>query len=404
MRKLFFVTTGCLASNPRLYKEVTYLSDKAECTLLCFRPVSWQVNFEQDLELEAGKVTIERLESRSGASLAGIYSFLICKAANFLLPLFKKNIFLASMATDRRSLVLNQKLKLMDGRKFECVIAHNPGTLFPVHKYAKRNAVPFVFDMEDWHPGEYVSRRKKLSIEVKLNLLSKILPDATAVTLASPLFEEKLKAISPQEFRETKTVYIANSFPRAEFMPVAGQDLNGPLKMVWFSQNITGGRGLEFFLPVLERYAGDIELTLIGQIQENSNWHKRLSSMRFIRILKPMSPKQLNRFIGHFDVGIAADFPGRDENRDISISNKIISYLQAGLFVLASETRGHRWILSDYKSHGILTSTEVKSIVKAMDEILSSKNLIRENKLKRLEAAKDLSWENECRKLDNIYL
>ena len=58
----------------------------------------------------------------------------------------------------------------------------------------------------------------------------------------------------------------------------------------------------------------------------------------------PESPDEMVRLAGLFDIGLALE-PGRDENNQIAISNKLFTYLLAGNVVIATATKGQRPVI-----------------------------------------------------------
>ena len=112
--------------------------------------------------------------------------------------------------------------------------------------------------------------------------------------------------------------------------------IEGPLRLVWFSQNISAGRGLEYILPPLKKFVGTIELHLFGNL-DGAFYEAHLKPMKNVFIHEPLPQKKLHNNLSNYDVGLALEI-ATDRNRDICLTNKLLAYFQAGLFVFASDT------------------------------------------------------------------
>jgi glycosyltransferase involved in cell wall biosynthesis len=117
----------------------------------------------------------------------------------------------------------------------------------------------------------------------------------------------------------------------------------------WFSQTLGPGRGLEAFLAAWQRMRSPSELVLLGEPAGNyvQSLLSPLSSEQRarVRLRSLVSPTDLPAAIAQHDVGLALERT-HNPNHDLTISNKILQYLNAGLAIVASDTRGQREVLS----------------------------------------------------------
>ena len=110
----------------------------------------------------------------------------------------------------------------------------------------------------------------------------------------------------------------------------------------WYSQTIGPGRGLEDLLAALPHLEHVAEVHLRGQPVVDFNawlsvrvpqaWRHRV----FVHSLVPN--EQLLSRIAEHDIGFAGEMK-YCKSRDLTITNKILHYLLAGLAVVASDTR-----------------------------------------------------------------
>ena len=94
------------------------------------------------------------------------------------------------------------------------VIAHTSGALYPAFWFAKKAGTQFAFDVEDYHPWEWIKGGNKSEIKRRETILKEILPHAYYVTAAAPLITKQINQLVPAI--NAATVY--NCFPKKEFV------------------------------------------------------------------------------------------------------------------------------------------------------------------------------------------
>jgi glycosyltransferase involved in cell wall biosynthesis len=120
---------------------------------------------------------------------------------------------------------------------------------------------------------------------------------------------------------------------------------NGRLTLYWFSQTIGPDRGLEDVVRAMGRLPdGAVELHLRGRWQ--AGYERELGAVRAAtgvdscRIVPhpPADSEDMVRLAAAFDVGLATE-TGKTPNRQIALTNKVFTYLLAGIATLATRTR-----------------------------------------------------------------
>ncbi|MEO8204532.1 MAG: hypothetical protein ABI615_00020 [Chthoniobacterales bacterium] len=134
---------------------------------------------------------------------------------------------------------------------------------------------------------------------------------------------------------------ILNVFPlaMAPEKPHAGSDLSSanPVKFYWFSQTVGPARGIEEMAPILHRLSFPWRLDLRGWCDENykATLHKIFGDR--VRILPPEPPEEMIRLAAEYDAGLSLEL-SVPKNRDLCLTNKIFTYLLAGIPVILSTT------------------------------------------------------------------
>lgn len=149
---------------------------------------------------------------------------------------------------------------------------------------------------------------------------------------------------------------LYNVFPRAlaEGMPPPTErpprQAGEPLRLHWFGQTIGVNRGVEEIIDAMGRVGRPLELHLRGNISDAFREMllergRSLGVGSMLRFHPPEDHDQVIRKMAPYDVGLAVERPGH-RNAAMTVSNKLFSYMLAGLAVLASDTAGQREIMA----------------------------------------------------------
>ncbi len=383
-KKLLFLSSTNLTTNPRLLKELRYAESLGyKCDFIGFDLENWSQDIDNEIikninsDLKYIKITRNHKKN-------WIISTIIEKVSQKLLFIFINSLKLNSYAHSKRSFLLLKELK-NNKQKYDLIIAHTLPTLYPAYKFSRRTNTPFSFDVEDYHPGETCSKQEKRRCEF---LMKNLLPKASYVTYASPLIGEKVVELCSNKIKNHRL--INNCFSEAEF---THKDNNSPkIKFVWFSQNIAHGRGLELILPALMPLKARVELHLIGNLYADFERDTLSKYSAIINLHKPLPQKELNLKLSEFDIGLAIE-PAKDLNNTIAVSNKIWAYLQSGVYILATDTPAQTQFMKAHLNCGLVASHDAKSMETAVNEIINNIKIIRQQKIHRYNYAKKYSWE-----------
>ncbi|QCR22166.1 glycosyltransferase family 4 protein [Pontibacter sp. SGAir0037] len=400
MKRLLFLTSNNLATNPRLVKELRLAENQFECTVFSFDFSNWSDPLDEKLRSSLANVVFNRLSASKKPLFTWLLSSVIEKAAKILYPLSRRSMLLNAFGHSKRSFLLWVVLK-WHKPTYDLVIAHNLASLYPAYIFAKKNKIPFAFDVEDYHPGEKIVDDFENERSRRIFLMKQLLPAAAYISYASPLIgEETLKLI--KNLNRSSSILVNNSFSTKEFAPPVDK-YSSKLHFVWFSQHIAAGRGLEHIIPALYKFKDSVQITLIGKL--NSTFFKSYlqTYSDILDIQEPKPQSELHKQLGAYDVGLAFESGAADFNRDICLTNKMFAYVQAGLFVIATNTKGQTLFLKQNPWCGMLTGVTSTELNKALKELIAQKQEIRKNARSRFENGKTLAWENEEEKLLNLW-
>ncbi len=345
-----FVTTSNLATNPRLVKEVDLaLSLSYKICIVAFRFDNWSLSINEEIKSRwRPAVEIVEISAERNPFLPWLASTLLQFLCRFFVKINLINSFILSQALQKRTILVLYALK-RHIRFTNLLIAHNPGSFYPVKWIARKKNIAYGIDVEDYHPGE---TNNPVTAAWMRHLMVQTIMDADYLSAASPLILEYVKRDC--EGLLSPSVLVLNYFPIAEFQPPFIAQPHEPLRLVWFSQYIASGRGLDLVIEAIKGLS-DVELHLYGHINPGFK-QIMLDGLSNIYIHEPLAQKLLHRQLAKYDIGLAMEQADSNLNRDICLTNKIMAYTQSGLYVLATDTSAQIAFLNEHPNLGIVIS------------------------------------------------
>ena len=353
IKKVVLITSGQPSLNPRLVKEADALTGVGiDVTVIYQYWNDWGTELDKSL-LPSKRWRTVRVGG-NGKKGGGIYFLtrVIHKAGQKLQKLIGPRNGVAELAVSRTTFLL-----FWEARKHvaDFYIGHNIGALPATVWAGQYHKKPFGFDAEDFHRHEVSDDPEHSDVVLKKYLENKYFPLLNYLSAASPLISENYKRLFP----EKKVVSILNVFP-LQTIPVPGlASEEAPLRMFWFSQTIGPNRGLEEIINSVGRVnSSNIELHLLGDLKnEDRIYFKKIIATnnldKQVFFYEPISSDAIISFASNFDIGIAAE-TGVPLNRDICLTNKIFTYIQAGLALIASDTTSQKHFFKQYPNLGFI--------------------------------------------------
>ena len=405
MKTVCLVTPGQPSTNPRLVKEADALveagydvqvvackyqkwADEAD---VAFEDRDWSVRW-----LHYGPMASrprdfwQRLRRRGSEELVGLVGpqpGLTERAFHYAIP---------------------ELTRLAEQIPADLYIAHNLAALLPATRAARRHDAKLGFDAEDFHRGELPETPENaLDRAITADLEARYIPRCDYVTAASDGIAEAYAETLSIERPTT----ILNVFPWSERQhDVPEADLQeevpaGTRSVYWFSQTIGPDRGLGDALRALPRLPDDVVLSLRGGWSPGYEDTFRMEARRLgvadrVRHLDLVPPDELIPRTAQHDVGLALEQPSVSTNRTICLTNKLFTYLVAGIPFAATETPGQRPVVDDLPDVGrSYEPGAIEDFAEATETLLAASDL----RERALQAARErYCWEVEKRTFLNI--
>jgi len=266
-----------------------------------------------------------------------------------------------------------------------------------IGNYLIRKNKKVAFDFEDWYSQDYLVPERPIKL---LNQLEKFsIKYGSYITCPSHAMALALQQKYNTK-REIKVLY--NGFPLSENSTITNLKPRALPSLVWFSQTIGAGRGIETLLIALGLVSTMVELYLIGNCAlEYEDFLKK--SFPFNRghklyINKPVDHDQLLSLISQHTIGLALEqkYP---ESRNKTVTNKVLQYIQAGIKILATKTDGQLEVASKFPNlFQFVNQESPEEWALGLEQLLNSPCINTHTEFEKF--AKQYSWDSQ----ENILL
>jgi glycosyltransferase involved in cell wall biosynthesis len=249
-------------------------------------------------------------------------------------------------------------------------------------------------DIEDWHSEDLLpDARRHRPLPLLRAVERTLLRHAVHTTTTSHALSAALHA----RYGGRAPVVISNSFP---LQPDFRQAPANPPAFFWFSQTLGPGRGLEPFVAAWSRMQVPSRLVLLGASAGNFCDQLRQSVpgelCARLEFLDLVPASDLPALIARHDIGLALEL-AEIPNRDLTVTNKILQYLNAGLAIVATATQGQREVLAPAPEAGLFVDLDDPSaLARELDTLIADPAQL----AARQAAARQLAATHYCWELD----
>jgi len=391
-KKILILTSAHLCRNPRVVKEATTLGEAGyDVTVMS---VSVQPCFEQmDRELMHGlpfkRMVLDYTADAPGVRLADFTQ----RSATWTARLLQRQLGLETAQALGPASAL---LRFARSFPADLTIVHTEIPIWAA-QHLIQDGRRVAVDMEDWHSEDLLPEDRSsrplglLRRAEQFALRHAVYASATAQSMADALRDA---------YQCQPPIVIRNSFPLQPRSRIDSPAVQTPPTFIWYSQTIGPGRGLESFLVAWGRTAQASQCHLLGEARPGYREHllgllpaARQPDLIF---LPPVPPHELPGKLAQFDLGLALE-ARTPPSRDVTITNKILQYLNAGLAVIATDTAGQREVLQAAPECGRLISTaDPAQLASKLDALIADRAGLRSMQHAARKAAEQhFCWEKD---------
>ncbi len=396
-KKVCILTQSHLCRNPRVVKEANALS-KAGYEVSILTTFTYPDLLEEDLKL----IDTQKINYK------GVINMIPGQASNWyrLKERLKRRIageVISRFGLENKFALgydYHANLRAALAERADLYTCHQEMSTVIGCKLLKRG-FNVAFDFEDWYSHDLLPEANKsrpiklLEENEKYALKNARLTYTTSESLASALAD-----FAGSE----KPKVLHNVFPWAERSYMDGllkdrSDKSRP-SIHWYSQTIGPGRGLEFLVEALGEITIPLDLhlrgNLFGSFKEEliDSFPTENGHRLFFHPLVPHL-ELLSRIAEH-DIGLATEEYVPD-SRNLTITNKILQYLLAGIAVVATDTSGQNEVASVAgNAVHLFRNRDKKSFVNTLNQLLKDESKLRLAKSDAYQIAEDLfCWEKQ---------
>jgi len=395
-KSIVLITSGQPSINPRLVKEADALHSAGYRVTVLYQFWShWADHFDTGLLDNKAWESIQI----GGSPRRNRATYLVTRVLH---KVFRTVCRLSGFTMGRAEASLGRCTELLYAAAVkipaDLYIAHNLAALAPAVRAAKSRGVKCGFDAEDFHRNEVADAPSDFDVRIKTFIEQKYFWQLDHFTASSPLIASRYAALFPK----LHITVIRNVFPRKECPAYREASVGEPLRLFWFSQTLNENRGIEEIIDALKLIENPTELHLLGYCTEA--YRQQIMGYaasagvdeRLICLHAPVSPTELMGVASKFDIGIAAE-TGIPANREICLTNKLFTYIQSGLLLLASDTSAQSLFLQEYPQTGsIYRRADPRSLAYQISRYLKEPSALQGiRKANYLLGQASMNWETE---------
>ena len=401
-KKICLITPNHIATNPRLVKEAIALEKHGFAVHLVFTlsdesgtPIDYSIlqahsSWTYDVLVWGGSGVKSRVvRFRSG---------LVRKMALMSLRFLGSKRFI-HYALNRH---FSWQFEKAVAAKADLYIGHNLGALPVAKAAALKNGTPYGFDAEDFHRQEVSDDSTSSDFIIAKTLEENSLPGVSHFTAASPLIAESYRQLFPA----LMPAVVLNVFPSIALNERrVAKSITNPIKLFWFSQTVGSNRGLETVVQAMGLISEEnIELHLLGNLakgfgQQLEGIAAKAGVAGRLFFYPPVAESEIFSLAAKCDIGMASEV-GIPYNRNICLTNKIFTYIQSGLAVLASDTLAQIRFLKQYPDSGRIYRREnAASLAENLRYYCTHRDVLEQCKQMNYNLGQEeLNWEREQKK------
>jgi len=325
-KRITVVTAGNLSTCPRMLKAADAFAGAGyRVHVVSTNTAAWAAEADKD-------ITRSRTWNWSIVQSGRVMSGARFKLAQALAATMDAPMPVAARAYSRLHDELQRDIM---ARPADLIYGGTTGALAAVAEAGRRLQTPYAIDFEDFHSGEHTGPGSELTNALAAKVEADVLAQARFVTAGSPMIAEEYAARYG-----VRPLTIHNTF--SAVIPVKGELPEGPLRLYWFSQTLGPQRGLEDVIRAAGQSGAAVELhlrarTVPAYLESLRAMQAAVAPALRLIMHDPASPDAMVTLAQPYDAGLACEEP-YVLNRRLCLTNKIFTYLAAGVPMLLSRT------------------------------------------------------------------
>jgi len=406
--RICLIGAANVSNNPRLLREADLLSQQHEVRVVC--QGTSRASGEADTRLLAHRSWhLQRVDHpradwmRSDVFRPHWLRSMLVRGRRRLAEETFRYIKSAALAEYSVCASRSELEKLASSERADWFIAHAQPALPAAAAAAQKWHSKLGFDCEDLlaESGDKFCEANRL-------IEQKYLRQCDYITATSNAMAEHLC----NAYDVPRPLVLYNVFPLSlaeRIVPPAQRKQHSKLRLHWVGQTIGPDRGLQDAFQACAGLADHIEIHLRGRLSEQHKRELLASAERWgvlgcVTFHPVIDRDELFRSMAEYDVGLALERP-QNRNYNLTVTNKMFSYMLAGLAVAATETPGQREVMDQAPDAGFMyPASDTKSLGSVLRVWIADREKLHQAKAAAWDAARArFCWDLEQKKIVELF-
>ena len=384
--RICLLTPGHLATNPRVVKEADALSEAGfDVIVVTGDYLDWARMADGEFVDRSWRLSRKVAFGPTAPKMKYVVQTLRRRFARLLV---KVGLRLPAFIESAQHPISADLIRAAKSVPADLYIAHYVAALPAAGRAAAYHGAKFAFDAEDFHLGEFPDSDMFDFERMLVRMIEKsYLRNCVYVTAASP----GIAAAYSSTYGLATPAVVLNVFPKSrgpETPTLAGATTPRP-SLYWFSQTIGPDRGLETAVEALSIASVRPHLYIRGRssqrfLVELKELASKFGVSEHVHFLDVAPPSEMESLASAYDMGLVSE-TGSTRNRKIALTNKLFTYLLAGLPVAASAIPAHKELLDADEPIFLYEPNDAKGLARIVDQHLLDR--------RRLSRLRQLAWQ-----------
>ncbi len=285
-------------------------------------------------------------------------------------------------------------------KKVDILVANDLDTLLANYLLSVIKRKKLVYDTHEYFTEvpELINRRfvKNIWLAIEKFILPKIKNSYTVCKSISDIYNDKYK-IDMKVIRNVPICYDKKKY-------LDSSPFKTDKKIIIYQGALNIGRGIEHMIEAMQ-YIDNAYFYIIGGGVMREKLEKKCIDLDLVRkvfFLGRINYHQLKQITPFADIGISIE-ENLGLNYYYSLPNKLFDYIQAHIPVLVSNFPEQKNIVNKYNIGLLIENHKPKHIADKIIIMLYNDDIYYKWKHNLIKASKELCWENENKKLIEIY-
>lgn len=292
---------------------------------------------------------------------------------------------------------------LLLSHRYDLLVSNDLDTLLPNYLVSKLKNLPIIYDSHEYFTGVPEIQNRPIVKWIWTKIEKSVFPRLEHILTVS----DSIAGLYESEYG-IKPLTVRNcSIKSDKVIPFTREEIeirNDHLLLILQGTGINADRGGEELIDAIS-LTENVSLLIIGSGDQFEFLIQKVLKMgldKQVKFIKKLPWIELMRYTRSGDAGLSLD-KNSNLNYNFSLPNKIFDYLSAGIPVIATDLPEIQKIVQKYNCGILISESTPDNISKAIIKLRDDKNSLAELKHNAVIASETVNWENESKKVVELY-